>query len=311
MCGILGWHKRNSEFTDEEKSKFKNALDLIHSRGPDNTGFYFSPNTLLGHKRLKILDISDQSNQPYQRVNGKTLIYNGEVYNYKELSKKLEKETDFNNIEIISDTQIVYEILLRYKEYSINLFDGMFAFGWHDENDNSTLIARDPLGQKPLYYYHDKDETIYSSELTPITFLKKDLKLSKKNFAEFLKFAYYPGELTPFENIYKLLPGHYLIIKDGYLNKIRYWNNKPSRKISIENSLSEEKAIDKFLDKFLDSCEKTSIADVPVGIFLSGGIDSSLVYSAYKALGKDIQSFTVGFEDDEFDVIKNSPFWEY
>ena len=207
MCGILGWHKRNSEFTDEEKSKFKNALNLIHSRGPDNTGFYLSPNTLLGHKRLKILDVSNNSNQPYSRVNGKILIYNGEVYNYKELSKRLERETDFINKNIISDTQIVYEILLRYKQYSVNLFDGMFAFSWHDENENSTLIARDPLGQKPIYYYHDENETIYSSELSPITYLKKNLELSKKNFVQYLKNSYYPGESTPFEKIYKLLPG--------------------------------------------------------------------------------------------------------
>ena len=144
------------------------------------------------------------------------------------------------------------EVLLRYRENAIKLFDGMFAFAWHDLVDNSIMLARDSLGQKPLYYYHDNNETIYSSELSGITFLKRNLLLSNKNFTQFLKNGFYTGENTPFEKVNKLLPGHYLIIKDGNLNTIKYWNKKPSSDIQIKRNLSEEKIIHNFLDIFLN-----------------------------------------------------------
>ena len=173
MCGILGWNKRDSKFSDNEIKIFKDSLELLDSRGPDNTGFIINSDTLIGHKRLKILDITDKSNQPYSKIKGKTLVYNGEIYNYRELENLYFKDSNFFKKESISDTQVVYECLLRYKENSLNLFDGMFAFAWHDEDQNSILIARDCLGQKPLYFYHDENETLYSSELSSILAIKK------------------------------------------------------------------------------------------------------------------------------------------
>lgn len=303
MCGILGWQVRNREFCDFDINVFKEALNLMNFRGPDNTGISISSNNLIGHKRLKILDISNASNQPYEKVKGKKLVYNGEVYNYKEIEKSLGFNLKQDNQINISDTQVVYELLLRSKEKAINLLDGMFAFGWHDISENTIIIARDCLGQKPLYYYHDSNETIYSSELSSIVHIKKTSKLSAHHFAKFLKNGYYPGESSPFKNIYKLLPGHYLLIKNGTLNKFRYWNDKPGNSSNNLDKIDEGKAVDIFIEKFLESCLKTSRADVPIGIFLSGGIDSSLVYKAYKSLGINIQAFTIGFEEDRKSVV--------
>ena len=305
MCGILGWNKRNAKFSDNEINLFKDSLELLDSRGPDHTGFVMNYDTLIGHKRLKILDITDKSNQPYSKIKGKTLVYNGEIYNYRELENLYVKDSNFYKKETLSDTQVVYECLLKFKENSLNLFDGMFAFAWHDEDQNSILIARDCLGQKPLYFYHDENETLYSSELSSILAIKKNLQLCRNNFSKYLKNGYYPGENTPFKKVYKLLPGHYLNIQNGKLRKIKYWQNIPL-KDSLSDEFEEEKVTNIFIEKFLRSCEKTYKADVPVGIFLSGGIDSSLVYKGYKNLGINIQTFTVGFKDNDYDESKKA-----
>lgn len=305
MCGIFGWQKNNVEFTDNEILLFKKSLDLINSRGPDNTGMHVSSNLLIGHKRLKILDISEKSNQPFKRVQGKILVYNGEIYNYGDLIQYIDKDLIFKSNNNISDTKVLYEILLKYEKEALNLLDGMFAFAWHDSIKNTLLLARDYLGQKPLYYYHDQNETIYASELSCIVNLKRDLNLSKKNVAKYVKNGYFPGETTPFEKIYKLLPGQFITIENGSLKKFNYWHCNIEQDSNYRR-ISEDKIVDTFLEKFLNSCEKTFKADVPVGLFLSGGIDSSLVYAAYRKLGIDIQTFTIGFEDKEYDESKNA-----
>ncbi len=290
MCSISG-------FTWEDKELIKKMNGILFHRGPDDNGIYTDELISLGHNRLSIIDLSKAGHQPMTNKNGNLwIIYNGEIYNYKEIRKNLEKlGISFNST---TDTEV---ILYAYQEYGLKcleLFNGMFAFAIWDVEKKELFLARDRIGIKPLYYFYNGKDIIFSSEIKGI--IQHDIKRSVnlQCLNSFLTYRIIPSDKTMFTDIYKLLPGHYAIFRDGNLTIKKYWDlkwdimNKPDKQYIIE------------LNRLLNSSVNYRLnSDVPLGAFLSGGVDSSLVVAINSKLRKDpVETFTVGFghENDEF-----------
>lgn len=302
MCGIAGFidHKQNS--SKETLMKMNNSL---HHRGPDDKGceFFSSAKAHIGisHARLSIIDLTDTGKQPMCLENF-WIVYNGEVYNFKELRTELEKAGfQFKGN---SDTEV---ILTGYKHWGIDVVQrlvGMFAIVIFDETKNELICLRDRTGIKPLFYYKKDDLFLFASELKAFhEHSKFEKEIDQNAIASFMQLAYIPAPYSIFKNCFKLLPGHYLTYKidNKELSLRKYWDVsdaylKPKLSISLEEAKQQT-------EKLLRSAfEYRMIADVPVGIFLSGGFDSAcLTAILQKNMSKPLQTFTIGVEDEKFD----------
>lgn len=288
MCGILG--TINRQFSREE-------LDLIRHRGPDDSGLEkinIDKNRIyLGHKRLSIQDLSFAGHQPMYSSCGKfVIIFNGEIYNHLELRKKL-KEIEFYGH---SDTETVVNYIAKFGIESTKDFNGIFGFSLLDIENEKLYLARDRYGVKPIYYYHNNDSLIYSSEIRPIKQLYK-ANIDKDNIATLLKLRYNPAPTTLYEDIKKLRAGHIL---EYNLKTHNIMISSFIVPVMIDKSISFEKALKKYGELFEGAIKRQLLADVEVGILLSGGIDSALVaYYAQKYSDKPIKTFTVGFEEED------------
>jgi len=305
MCGIVG-------FIDKEKKLniVKNMLTIQSYRGPDDSGIYFdkSSGVHLGHNRLSIQDLSSYGHQPFvSDCEDYIIVFNGEVYNFKTIKKKLEKlgYKFLSN----SDTEV---ILYSYKEWGIKCIDkfiGMFAFSILDKIENKLILVRDRAGVKPLYYYTKDNEFIFSSEIKSFhKYHKFKKELNKEILPYYFQFGYIPAPHSIFKNCYKLEAGHYLELKIENL-KFRiekYWDvNDFYEKEKIDKSESE--VLDDLENILDDAIDLRMVSDVPVGIFLSGGYDSSLVTSILaKQQGKKINTFTIGFNDKKYNEAEHA-----
>ena len=286
MCGITGY-TLNKEY---DPQIIKNMTEAIHHRGPSGDGFYHDDKIDLGFRRLSILDLSECGDQPfYSKDQTKVLVFNGEIYNYKDFKEILmEKGYEFHSE---TDSEVV---LYGYEEWGVEVLEklrGMFAFAIWDNTKNELFLARDPFGIKPLYYTENtKDGSfLFGSEIK--SFLENpnwNKSLNKMALKPYLTFQYSSMEETFFEGVYKLLAGHYLIYKDGKKTTKRYWEAKfnPTDK-SLEEYVKDIQEV------MRESVDLHLQADVEIGSFLSGGIDSS--YVTYLANPK--KTFSVGFQD--------------
>lgn len=289
MCGIFGI-KGNYD----EKLALK-SLNLLNHRGPDNLGYYKDGNTFLGHTRLSILDLSSKGNQPMSDREGSIwIVFNGEIYNFKEIRSDLERYYQFRSN---TDTEV---LIYAYKHYGLDFFkkiNGMFAFAIWDREKNIFLLARDRFGKKPLYYTFQNGNFIFSSEIKAILpLLDRSPQINKTAFLQYLSFLSSLPPNTMFEGINKLQAGHYLIF-DGKRIKIEEYydilDNVQPYKIKNPNEALEE--IESIL---IDSVRQRLVADVEVGSFLSGGIDSSLVSAIYSLQKRSpIHTFSIGYDD--------------
>ena len=288
MCGIIGF------YGFEDKALIKKMANIISYRGPDQEGYFFDKNLCFGHKRLSILDLSIKGKQPMTSKNGTTIIYNGEVYNFKEIREELIKIG--YRFKSNSDTEVV---LYSYEEWGVSClqkFNGFFAFAIWDPKIKIIFLARDRLGIKPLYYSSTKDYFMFGSEIKSLLQYEEfERKINWTAIDSFLTIRYIPNNLTPIENIYKLDPGDYIIFntKNKELQIKKYWDINYS-----ENNLSLKQTTDK-LDKLMDESVKLRmISDVPVGGFIGGGIDSTTIINyMHKHSNKPIETFTLGFEN--------------
>jgi len=273
MCGIVGYVSRKQLSLDDNLSK-------IHHRGPDANGKYYSQSDNkyigLGHVRLSIIDLDSHSNQPFEYLNRYVIVYNGEIYNYIEIKKDLVK----NNYKFStsSDTEVLIAAYDYYKENIFDYLDGMFAFCIYDKVENKLICARDHVGIKPLYYYfnQDKNEFYFSSELKGLfEFNEVPKKISQNAICEFLINGWLYEPDTGFENIFKIMPGGYL----------EYNLNTSEIKNKIYFDVAKEKNnLHKLEKQKIESLIETSIemqcrSDVPLGVFFSGGVDSTLIAS--------------------------------
>ena len=291
MCGILGFN-----WNDEKLGR--KLGQLIKHRGPDGEGYYSDERVTLGHRRLSIIDLSERGKQPMSNEDGTVWItYNGEVFNFKELrSELLEKGHKFASD---TDTEVIVH---GYEEYGVKILDklnGQFAFCIYDTKKKELFLARDRIGINPLYYYHDKTHFVFCSELKVI--MKSGVPKEIDEFAlnYYLMFGYTPRDQSILKNAFKLEPGHYIIfdLKKSSISECRkYWQIKP--KNSITDEMTAISSIRKQLDR---SVKRRLVADVPVGAFLSGGLDSSLVVALMSKYTRNLNTFSIRFDHEDFD----------
>lgn len=295
MCGIAGF----TGYGDRRIGEI--MIQSIRHRGPDFQAVFFQNNICLAHARLSIIDVNPRSNQPFfNQSKDLAIVFNGEIYNFPEVKKELLKLNKYNFI-TSSDTEV---LLTAYEEYGINCLEkihGMFAFAIYDFSKNELFIAKDRMGKKPLYYTECSDGSfVFASELKAIMkhpSVKKELNLEAIN--QYLTFDYIPAPGTINKNVFKLNPAQYLIVKKGRIaEKKFYWqhNFETNNTITFNDSLKK-------LDLLLDAAtNRRLMSDVPLGVFLSGGLDSSTIaYYAQKHSTSQIKTFSLGFEDKSYD----------
>jgi len=283
MCGFLGVYGRY----DYDDRKFLEALKLQSSRGPDNMEVARSETSMTGHARLSIQDLSSSANQPMKKKQY-TLIFNGEIYNFRNLKKELIEKYDF---ESNSDTEVLFYLLIEYGlEVTLSKIKGMYAFSFHNDVTGDVYIARDPYGEKPLYYKKGNKRIVVSSSLYSIVSLEGFTGLNKQSLSTYLHYGYCKGQESIAKDIYKLAPSSY-IKYNTVNNTFSLGNYLPSKDNS---TLSLDAQINKSVEACLD-------ADVPVGCFLSGGIDSSLIASYVAKHGSAFTAYSIGFENKDYD----------
>ncbi len=293
MCGILGQVSWSSVV---DTCVMQDALDTILHRGPDAEGVWLNPsaNVWLGHRRLSILDLSTAGAQPMQSIDGKyVLVFNGEIYNFLEVkSELLQHGYTFNSS---SDTEVLLHAWHCWQEKSLDKLNGMFAFALYNRETKELVIARDRLGEKPLYYLLNDEGIIFASEIKAI--LKAfpgQLNVNPSAVDCLLGIGYVPGTMSMVMGINKLSPGHYAIVNHGdkTLKEKPYWQMP----VYLGEADAQESLLEQF-DMLMGKAVTDQLAaDVPVGVMLSGGLDSSLVTAYAAEANQDIYTFTVGFE---------------
>ncbi len=303
MCGILGIFDFNKSY---EKERFNDALDTLTHRGPDaGECEVISLNhcdIYLGHRRLSIIDLHSSANQPMFNIRGnKVIIFNGEIYNYRDIRLDLiglgyEFKTD-------SDTEVILSSYEEWGESCLSKFIGMFAFSIYDLEKKTAFIARDRVGVKPLYYSAFNNCFAFSSELKALLNIPGfGNEINKNALGQYLKFGYIPAPSSIYSGTFKLLPGNYIIynLQDQTYNIKEYWNvlnyyNKPELDLPYSELKENLKEI------ISSACNYRMIADVPVGVFLSGGYDSSMVAAmVQKDSTNPIHTFSIGFDDEKY-----------
>ena len=292
MCGISGIFSPEKKINSGIIATMTNELN---HRGPDEDGYYQNEFYHCGHKRLKIIAL-DSGQQPMKSNDGRyVLVYNGELYNYKELRSQLEKNKVIFNSE--SDTEVLLKMYEYYGSRCIKYFNGMFAFAIFDTIDKQLFIARDRVGIKPLYIYNKNGVFLFASELKAILkYSQLDKKLDYNYINEYFTWRHSISDITPFKYVKKFPAGHHAIINVNMDIKLeKYWELD----WSSNDLVSESEIIKKMEMELNNSVARRMISDVPVGVFLSGGLDSSsIAYYMSKNSSKPINTFTVGFNED-------------
>lgn len=296
MCGILGV----SSVNQKDKSIFLSAFSAITHRGRNNQDYLYLDRhkTYFGHTRLSILDTSDSANQPMWDSKSQFLIvFNGEIYNFKEIKEKIQN-TKTISWKSSGDTEVVIEAYALWGPKCVEMFRGFFAFAIYDSKTGDIFMVRDRLGIKPLYYFHDESEIVFASEIRPFEKLKIINGLNKNSFAGYLRYGSFVSSDTPYEGIQMLEPGHSLYYRKAInsIEKKCYWSINWSDKYDA----SREEILKMIQNELLNSVNLRLISDVPLGVFLSGGIDSSSVVSLAKEFRSDIDTFSLVYEDQRF-----------
>ncbi len=293
MCGIAGYINYSSEIS---KHTLGSMLGEIVYRGPDAVGMFISKSkkAVLGIRRLSILDLKT-GDQPISNEDGTvTVVFNGEIYNYKKLKEQLLKEG--HKFKTNSDTEVLVHLYEKYGKKMPKYLNGMFAFAIWDEKKQSLFVARDRAGIKPLYFFNTGNEFVFGSEVKTILKHSSYKKEIDRNILQlYLSFGYIPGEKSIFKNIYKLPPGCSLTFSKSGIQRRKYFDLPSS---GNEGNVSLDKLIEKSVSLQLQ-------ADVPVGVLLSGGLDSSLI-AYYIGKVKKLKSFSIGFDEESFDESKHA-----
>jgi asparagine synthase (glutamine-hydrolysing) len=301
MCGINGIIGVEQEAESRIKIGLMNN-QLAH-RGPDDEGIFVQPGIALGHRRLSIIDLSAAGHQPMMSYDKRfILVFNGEIYNFKEVKERINQYQFSTN----TDSEVILAAYDKWGTSCLQYLNGMFAFAIWDQLEKTLFIARDRLGVKPIYYYRSGKQLIFSSEIRPI--IKCGLftpTLNKAVLPEFLAYQTVHAPRTIINDIQMLMPGHYLLIKgNGEIIEKSYWNIiECSNKKSIGRSYKQ--ICEDVYELLFKSVEKRMIADVPLGAFLSGGIDSSAVVALMsKIVPGKVKTFTITFNESEFNESK-------
>ena len=290
MCGIIGTYRGNTEI-------IKDVISLLRHRGPDDNGFFLdsSSGVALGHQRLSIIDTSPLGHQPMISNDGQVVIvFNGEIYNYQSLRENLAKEgcKFLGN----SDTEVLLNLYLSEGKAMLSKLNGIFAFAIWDNHSKLLFVARDALGVKPLYYCLSDSIFSFSSEIKALLeFIPKDEELNVESIHRYLSFLWCPGQGTPLKSVHKLLPGEAIIVKDGEIKEKWAWYQLPIFR-GVKGDLTKKDAISGTVNHLRQAVHRQMVSDVPLGAFLSGGLDSSTVVAFARELNPDIRCFSIEIE---------------
>ena len=299
MCGINGLLYRQD--TPQIKENITRMNGLIEHRGPDSEGVYLTQRIAMGMRRLSIIDLSTGDQPIYNDDKQIVIVFNGEIYNFLDLKAELELQgTVFRTH---SDTEVVLRLYEKHGYEMLDKLNGMFAFSIHDKRNDTVFIARDRFGEKPLYYHLDEARIVWASELKSIAnFFPEVKKMSKDALSLYFALTYIPAPYCIYQDVFKLLPGHYLIIDTNSLKikSTKYWDidTKPV----VKQPVSYEDAKKEIRELMFESVQKRMIADVPLGVFLSGGVDSTIVAAIMaKQTDRKIKTFSVGYANKRYD----------
>ncbi len=297
MCGIAGYYSTKKVFSEQELHTMTNSL--AH-RGPNASGYFTDDLIALGHRRLSIIDLAKTANQPMHSSDDRyVIVYNGEVYNFNEIAAEL-KQVNNTHFRTSSDTEVILEAYAYYGSDFVHKLNGMFAIAIYDKKKNELFVTRDRIGIKPLYYFWDGENFAFASELKALTKLSFiPLELNRNSIYHFLHLGFVPAPESIYQSIKKLDSGTSLKISKNNLQSFKYWD--VNEQISEKIITKEKEAIVKLSDLLMSSVQYQIKSDVPFGLFLSGGIDSSLLTAnAVNLSGVKVNTFSIGFEENKY-----------
>ena len=293
MCGITGVFAFN-EIGRFNLPNLSVATEAISHRGPDHQNIYIDDYVGLGHRRLSIIDLSSAAHQPMSAEEGRyQLVFNGEIYNYLALKKEL---LDAGvNFTTESDTEVLLKLLIHKGHEAIDQLNGFFAFAFYDQQKQELLVARDRYGIKPFYYFYDEDRFLFASELKALMKFGVEKKIDHEALYTYLQLNYLPAPLSMVQGVKKLMPGEMAVIKKKSVSISKYYQLEATFNQSFQGTYEEAKS--KLRELLHTSVERRLVADVPLGSFLSGGIDSSVIATIAKQKQADIHTYSIGYTD--------------
>ena len=298
MCGITG----TFAFTDAGRASLASlqaSTDAIVSRGPDSQGHFVYDRCGLGFRRLAILDLTADGNQPMTDESERyTIVFNGEIFNFRELRQKLMKKG--YRFHSQTDTEVILQLYISEGRGFLKKLNGFFALAIYDKEEDSLFIARDRMGEKPLLVYRDEDKLLFASEMKSLLALGIPRKLDYVSLSHYLQLNYIPGPATIFKGVKKVLPGHYLYIKGKKVVRKRWYKIPYDPKKVQKNKLSYEQQQQKLVELLDEATSRRLVADVPLGAFLSGGIDSSVIVALASRHTQHLNTFSIGYRDEPF-----------
>jgi len=300
MCGICGYfHFQNKKNTDISEAVIKRMTDKIYHRGPDDDGYFTNNRIALGMRRLAIIDINTGSQPQFNEDKNVVVILNGEIYNYQELKSELVKEGHLFKTK--SDTEVLVHLYEEKGKDFVKYLNGMFAIALFDRRKNLLFLVRDRMGIKPLHYSITDNTIVFASEIKSILeYPEIRKKISPISLYNYFTFEFISAPRTVYKGVHKILPGEMLIItQNGEIKKNKYWKIKINKQ-----NYSLEELNNKLKNIFLTSVKYRLISDVPLGIFLSGGIDSTLLVGAASKYTDKVKTFSIGFSEESFNELK-------
>ncbi len=280
MCGICG------TFGFVDGLLLRRMCKIISHRGPDEFGFYTDKNVGLGSRRLKIIDLKTGKQPIYNEDGSICVVFNGEIYNFKELRRELERVG--HRFYTDSDTEVLVHSYEEFGENFVQKLEGQFAFAIYDSNKHLLYLARDQFGIIPLYYSIIEDKFIFASEIKAILeYWEITCELDLQALSDFLTYRYVPEPNTILKNVKKLLPAHYMVIKKNHFKINKYWD--------VMSSINLNYDFDGFGVMLSDTIKKSLVSDVPLGLYLSGGLDSSTILSFMREENEDVKTFSIGY----------------
>ena len=291
MCGIVGILSDTRGNREDLTGRVTAMASSLAHRGPDDEGFFFADGVALGHRRLSIIDLATGHQPMFNEDGSVCIVFNGEIYNYAQVKEELSAKG--HRFATNSDTETIVHAYEEWGQACVHRLRGMFAFGIWDDREKKLFIARDRLGKKPLFYADYAGQFVFASEMKAIlTDPNFDRSMDEEALAAYFLFSYIPAPLTIFKNIRKLPPGHTLTVQNGQVTIERYWD------IAFEpdHRKTESQFIDEFQHLLDEAVRIRLISDVPLGAFLSGGIDSSTVVALMHRHSREpVKTFTIGF----------------